>query len=102
MLQTVSTNWASTLVQPMLEICEGTLTLSTRTVNELGMVEKKQKQKKQGRPKVLSPDLNHRLAIRCARGDAEAWEQRAISLGYGGASAWIRRILNEALKQPAK
>jgi hypothetical protein len=74
--------------------------MQNRTRKEDGMAQKKKKT--QGRPKVLSPDLNHRLAIRCALVDAEAWEQRAITLGYGGASAWIRKTLNDAMKQPAR
>jgi hypothetical protein len=67
----------------------------------MSMAQKKQK-KAQGRPKTLSPDLNHRMAIRCAKNDADAWEERAVALGFVGASAWIRKILNDALKQPAR
>lgn len=75
--------------------------MSTRTDTQMTMAQKKQK-KAQGRPKTLSPDLNHRMAIRCALADAEAWEERAVALGFVGASAWIRKILNDALKQPAR
>lgn len=57
---------------------------------------------KLGRPKVLPPELNTRYQIRCSDKDVEAWEKRATQLGYPGASSWIRKVLNDALKQPVR
>lgn len=56
----------------------------------------------QGRPRVLPKELSSRFQIRCAPDDIEAWEARAQAMGYGGASAWIRKVLADALKQPVR
>lgn len=85
---------------------ESKLTMSTKSVTKNDMGSKKQSTKDskrpQGRPKVLSPELDSRFQIRCSTSDIEAWEGRAEALGYGGASAWIRHVINQAIKQPVK
>lgn len=82
------------------------LTMSTKSPTNDPMPTKKQNGKddkrKQGRPKVLSPDLDTRFQIRCSAKDVKAWEAQAEALGYGGASAWIRHVVNQALKQPSR
>lgn len=55
-----------------------------------------------GRPKILPAELTERFQIRCSVKDIESWETRALSLGYGNVSAWIRKVANDAMKQPAK
>lgn len=78
-----------------------------RIWKDQGMTKKKEKEingngHKLGRPKVLPPELSKRYQIRCSPKDVEAWESRAAQLGYPGASSWIRKVLNDALKQPAR
>ena len=77
--------------------------MSTETDRSVVMVKKKQngkvEKRKQGRPKILAPELDTRFQIRCSAKDVEAWEEQAEALGYGGASAWIRHVVNQAIKQ---
>ena len=53
---------------------------------------------KLGRPR-LPAELDTRHQIRCSQKDVDAWEAHAEKLGYVGSSAWIRKTLNDALKQ---
>ena len=73
--------------------------MSPRTENVEAMPEKKPKL---GRPKTLPKELDTRYQIRCSTKDVEAWEAHAEKLGYVGASAWIRKVVNDALKQASK
>ena len=63
---------------------------------------KRDKKRKPGRPVTLPKELDKRYQIRCASSDVAAWEQRAMELGFPSASAWIRKIANDALKQPVR
>lgn len=74
--------------------------MQNRTWKEEEMA--KEKKRKVGRPKVLPPDLIKRFQIRCSVKDIEVWTERAIEQGYGNVSAWIRKVANDAMKQPAK
>lgn len=68
------------------------------------MADKKQDKKapKQGRPKMLPPELSKRFQIRCTPQDIELWTERAVQLGYGSVGAWLRKTANDALKQSVK
>lgn len=71
------------------------------------MPEKKRKdkepeKKRPGRPRILSPELDNRFQIRCSHADEDAWRERATKLGFPSPSAWIRKMLNDALKQPVR
>lgn len=68
--------------------------------SRLGVVADK-KQQKQGRPKMLPAELSERFNIRCSKTDLEKWTERAVALGYGSVSAWLRRVANESLKAKA-
>lgn len=73
--------------------------MSPRTEKVTDMAEKKPKL---GRPKSLPKELDTRYQIRCSTKDVEAWEAHAEKLGYVGASAWIRRVVNDALRRASK
>jgi hypothetical protein len=75
------------------------LTTSPKTDTVLSMAEKKPKL---GRPRTLPEGLNTRYQIRCSAKDVEAWEVHARKLGYVGTSAWIRKVVNDAIKQSSK
>lgn len=45
--------------------------------------------------------LTKRYNIRCNVDELATWEQRARELGYNGASAWLRRLANDAIRSPA-
>jgi len=79
--------------------------MSTRTTTTDTMAPKKKKLKPEknpvGRPKTLPAELDTRFQIRCAKVDEKAWKAHAKKLGYS-AGQWIRKVLNEALAQPAK
>jgi hypothetical protein len=68
------------------------------------MAEKKRRETERnaGRAKAVPEKLDARYQIRCASADIPAWEDRAKLLGHRGASAWIRKTLNDALKQPVR
>lgn len=73
----------------------------------MGMAKKKRKpapeeKKPIGRPKVLPPELDTRKQIRCASVDFAKWEERAFEMGFPDVSAWIRKVANDALKQPGR
>ncbi len=55
-----------------------------------------------GRPRTLPASLDKRKQIRCATRDFEAWVERSRSVGFPDVSAWIRKVCNDALKQPAR
>lgn len=73
---------------------------------DVDMAEKKRKpeaaEKKQGRPKVLPPELDTRIQIRASKKLVAVWKAHAVSLGYGDVSAWIRKLAADALRQPAR
>jgi hypothetical protein len=50
-----------------------------------------------GRPKVLPPDLNKRHQLRCSSRDFDLWEEYSRSIGFPNVSAWIRKVVNDAL-----
>jgi len=51
------------------------------------------------RPKSPLPDRNQ---IRHAPGEWEAWTEHALSLGFGSAGAWIRKLANDAVAAASK
>lgn len=57
-----------------------------------------------GRPKVLPPDLDKRHQLRCSSKDFGAWRLQATKLGFPNVSAWIRKVVNDALpkRRPAR
>lgn len=66
----------------------------------MSMTEKKPKTL--GRPKTLPKDLDTRYQIRCFTKDVQAWEAHAAKLGYVGTSAWIRKVVNDALRRSVR
>lgn len=47
-------------------------------------------------------ELTKRYQIRCLPQELEVWERAARALGFGGASAWIRRVANDAAAARSK
>jgi hypothetical protein len=79
--------------------------MSPKTVTDEPMAEKKRKpeaDKKNGRPKVLPPELDTRIQIRASKKLVAVWKAHAVSLGYGDVSAWIRKLAADALRQPSR
>lgn len=59
-------------------------------------------EKRPGRPRTLSPDLDKRHQLRCASRDFDAWSKRADRLGFPNVSSWLRKVANDALKRAAR
>lgn len=57
--------------------------------------------KKAGRPN-LHPELDDRLMVRCSKSDKEVWTERAVKLGFSGASQWIRKLVSDAMAKPVR
>lgn len=74
------------------------LTTSATNCKDPGMPEKR----KPGRPKVLPPDLDDRLMVRCSGRDKEVWEAHARKLGFNGIGQWLRKLANDSLAKQAR
>jgi hypothetical protein len=48
------------------------------------------------KPKPRAADLDASFMIRCNSEDLARWKERAAELGFGGASALVRKVMNES------
>lgn len=53
--------------------------------------------KKKSKPSKPRSGLTERNQVRSAPGEWEAWQDHAATLGFGGASPWLRKLANDAL-----